>query len=156
MAATVLARRAFHLHKGAVRFMSEGKHAGHGADIKATTRVRMTGVRTSEVMWRTVRNTKHPSPRHACMRSRCHGQALDWQPLRVRVPWHTSTTNAKSAAQRVRQSPQRHSREAQHKFRAERPLAADAKVSSVGKALLGGPWELVNAQGKPVTDADFR
>ena len=35
-------------------------------------------------------------------------------------------------------------------------LTANSEVQSVGKALLGGPWELVDADGKPITDADFK
>lgn len=33
---------------------------------------------------------------------------------------------------------------------------AKGKVESFGKPALGGPWSLVDSEGKPVTDADFR
>lgn len=34
--------------------------------------------------------------------------------------------------------------------------AVVGKVTSYGKPALGGPWELVNQFGEPVTDATFR
>ena len=40
--------------------------------------------------------------------------------------------------------------------RAQKEMAGVGTVESVGKALLGGPWELVNTDGEPVTDASYR
>lgn len=43
-----------------------------------------------------------------------------------------------------------------HSSSAPAALAAVSKVVSYGRPALGGPWELVNKHGEPVTDADFR
>lgn len=39
--------------------------------------------------------------------------------------------------------------------RAKRVAGAAARVETVGKALLGGPWSLVDASGRPVTSGDL-